>query len=441
METAHAPSQSRSRRRGVALALIAALVGVSVLSACAAPLIGKVGGPSPDPGQGSEIVPEGQHRRCDVPNGTEGFATADPEEVGLDRQGLTDAIHYSTVRGAQSVRVYRHGCLVGQSGNDPAVEHVAMQGWSMTKGVVSTIVGRAITLGEMALDDPIGEHLDGLDQAHAAITVRQLLTQTSGLRMAWINDLWAAGNADSAMLTLRRPFEAEPGTRFLYAQTTLTALVAVLEGAVGEDIQSFAARELFEPVGIDSKQWRWGRDPSGRSQGFFDLEMTPSAWSRLGQLLLDEGSWGGRRLISADYIREGSVGTEANPAYGFLWWTNRGDWHFNAGFPAYVRKDRPLWPTMPRDAFGYTGLFDQEVTVIPSLDMVVVRLGLPPDIFYDPLGEAPGIRPKWDWRFDRQLMQSVTDVEVHDPGDWVYEGPEPDVDWSHVIDWNLPPFG
>lgn len=419
-----------------AVRLVAVAMVWVVAAGCASPLIGRAGGsdrPRTDPQAGPVD--------CGAPSGAEPFGVADPEEVGLDSAGVRRAVEYSTVRGAQSVRIYRHGCLVARSGNDPTSERVRMPGWSMTKGVLSTIVGRAVGMGLLEVDDPIGKYIDGLDAKHAALTVRHLLTQTSGLRMAWLNDLWAAGNGDAATLTLRRPFEAEPGTRFLYAQTTLTALVAVVESAVGEDIQSFAARELFEPIGIGAGHWHWDRDASGRSHGFSALDMTPLAWSRLGQLLLDEGRWGDRQLIPPEYIRQGRVGTDANPGYGFLWWTNSGDWHFNAGFPAYERKDRPLWPALPRDAFAYTGLFDQEVTVVPSLDMVIVRLGLPPDVFPDPLGESPGIRPKWDWRFDRLLMQSVTDVKVHDPGDWVYEGPEPDLDWSHIIEWSLPPFG
>jgi CubicO group peptidase (beta-lactamase class C family) len=427
-----ATSPGRPAARLAAATATLVLLGAS--AGCARPLIGGGG-----PGAHTPAA-VGEPHRCDPPPAGTAFATAEPESVQLDRKGLEAAVHYATVRGAQSVRIYRHGCLVARSANDPATERVPLSGWSMTKGVVATVVGRAVALGHLGVDDPISAHLDGLDPAHGAITVRQLLTQTSGLRFAWVNDLWAATYADSAALTLQRPFEAAPGSRFLYAQTTLTVLVAIVEAAVGEDFQAFAARELFEPIGIRRGDWRWGRDGAGRTQGFFALEMTPIAWSKLGQLLLDEGSWRGRPLLEPDYIRRGAEGSAANPGYGFNWWTNAGDWHLNSGFPGYERKDRPLWPALPRDAFGYSGLFDQEVTVVPSLDMVIVRMGLPPELFGDPLGESPGIRPKWDWRFDRLLMQSVTDVDVPDPGDWRYEGPEPPVDWQHIMEPALPPF-
>lgn len=364
----------------------------------------------------------------------------------MDRERLRRAVSYATARGAQSVRIYRHGCLVARSGNDPVTEKMRLAGWSMTKGVVSVVVGRAAAMGLLSVDDPISKYLDGfegieLDQAHGELTIRQFLTQTTGLRMAWVNDLWAAGSTDSAADELARPFQAEPGSTFLYAQTAVTVLVAVVEAATGEDFGDFARRELFEPLGIPRIQWHWGRDGSGRIQGFAFLDMAPVAWARLGHLLLDEGMWGGRRLLDADYILQGREGTEANPGYGFLWRTNSGDWNIDSGFPHYERKDEPNWPGLPRDAFAFSGLFDQHVIVIPSLDMVVVRMGFPPEVFGDPLGESPGIRPNFSWNFNRLLMKAVTDVQVHDPGPWRFVPPDHRVDIDNLIELTLPPFG
>lgn len=363
----------------------------------------------------------------------------------MDRTRLQRAVSYATARGAQSVRIYRHGCLVARSGNDPITEKMRLAGWSMTKGVVSVVVGRAVSMGLLEIDDPISEYLDGydgieLDRAHGELTVRRFLTQTTGLRMAWVNDLWAAGLADSVADELARPFQAEPGSTFLYAQTAVTVLVALVEAAAGEDFQSFADRELFRPLGIPRIQWRWDRDGSGRTQGFAFLDMTPVAWARLGHLLLREGMWGGRRLIDADYIRQGRDGTDANPGYGFLWRTNSGAWNIDSGFPRYVRKDEPNWPGLPRDAFAFSGLFDQHMIVIPSLDMVIVRMGPPPELFGDPIGESPGIRPNYAWTFNRLLMKAVTDERVHDPGPWRFVPPDNRVDIENIIEPALPPF-
>lgn len=427
---------------------VAAVSLVSVLclvsASCARPLLSAN---IADSSGGLDLASaEGRTFNCSTPVGSAPFATAGAEHLDLDRARLERAVSYATARGAQSVRIYRHGCLVARSGNDPVTEKMRLAGWSMTKGVVSTVVGRAVSMGLMSVDDPISHYLDApdgteLDQAHGELTIRQFLTQTTGLRMAWVNDLWAAGTTDSVADELARPFQAEPGSTFLYAQTAVTVLVALVEAATGEDFQSFAGRELFEPLGIPRIQWRWDRDGAGRSQGFAFLEMAPVAWARLGHLLLREGMWGGRRLIDADYIRQGREGTDANPGYGFLWRTNSGEWNIDSGFPTYERKDEPNWPGLPRDAFAYSGLFDQHMIVIPSLDMVVVRMGLPPELFGDPIGESPGIRPAYAWRFNRLLMQAVTDVQVPDPGPWRYVHRDIPVDVENIIEPSLPPFG
>ncbi|MFV0316847.1 MAG: serine hydrolase domain-containing protein [Microthrixaceae bacterium] len=417
------------------------VVSVSVVSMLAASCAGPLLSGSFNPGGDSEGTAEVEASPgCDTPEGAADFGEAPPSLMDMDAQRLTDAVGYATARGAQSVRIYRHGCLVARSGLDVFTEDTPLTSWSMAKGVVSTVVGRAINLGYMSLDDPIGEYLDGLDAQHAALTVRQFLTQTTGMRMAWVNDLWFAGSGDSAADVLSRPFQAEPGTTFLYAQTAVTALVAVTEAAVGEDFQSFARRELFAPIGITDDQWRWARDGAGRTQGFAWLDMAPVAWARLGHLLLNEGMWGERRLIDEDFVREGSHGTAANAGYGFLWRTNDGDWNIDSGFPSYKRKDQPNWPGLPRDAFGYSGLFDQIMVVIPSLDMVILRMGLPSELFGDPIGESPGIRPSFGWRYNRLLMKSVTDVDVYDPGPWVYRKDDSPLDLSNIFAPDIAPF-
>ena len=433
-------------RRGLggSVRAVLALAGLAVAlsaSACAAPLLPSGtrgdGGGSGDP---ADLEPVS----CATPVGSADFATAGAQDVGLDRGDLARAVGYASARGAQSVRVYRHGCLVARSGNDPLTENMRLPGWSMTKGVVSMVVGRAEELGLLSVDDPISAYLDtaalDLDPAHASLTPRHFLTQTSGLRMAWVNDLWAAGSQDSVADVLSRPFQAEPGSTFLYAQTAVSVLVAVVEGASGEDFQDFARRELFEPIGIPRSDWRWQRDAAGTTQGFAFLDMTPTAWARLGHLLLREGRWGTEQLLDPVYIQQGRTGTTANAGYGFLWRTNSGGWNIDSGVPYYKRTEEPNWPGLPRDAFALSGLFDQIVIVVPSLDMVVVRLGLPTEVFGDPLGESPGIRPSFTWRFDRLVMAAVADTQVHDPGPWSHEYDDTPLDVSNIIEPALPPF-
>jgi len=417
--------------------VVVTLASALTASACMVPPVVSTGVPG---GGASPGRSPGDRISCALPSGAADFATAAPGAVGLDPAAVQRAVAYASDRGAESVRVYRHDCLVAASGLDAQYADQPLEGWSATKGVVSIAVGRAVALGLLAVDDPVGRYLPGLPADHAAITVRQFLTQTSGLRMAWANDLWAASATDSVADVLARPLEARPGERFLYAQTAVSVLPAVVAAAAHEDFRSFVRRELFEPLGITDREWSWAHDPAGNTQGFAFLRLAPVGWARLGELLLHEGRWGDRRLLPAEYVRGGAEGTAVNPAYGFLWWTNHGDTQLTAGFPDYERIDHRLWTALPPDAFGLSGLFGQDITVIPSLDMVLVRMGLPAELIMDPFGEPHGHRPPWDHRYHRMLMAGVLDARVADPGDWVWGGDDPPLDLFHIVEPGLPPF-
>ncbi|MGB3412242.1 MAG: serine hydrolase [Microthrixaceae bacterium] len=407
-------------------------VFVLLATGCGSPVVGALNRASGPP---SAVEPPEGTFDCQQPGSDGSFSRVDPSKVDMQADAVAKAIAYASDRGAQSVRVYRHDCLVGTSWLDDTNSWSPMDAWSMTKGVVSIIAGRAYTQGKLDLDATIGTYLQGLDVPHAALTVRQFLTQTTGLRFAWANDLNDAANFDSAALVLKRPFEADPGSTFIYAQTTVTALVSVIEAAVGEDLQAYAEREVFEPIGIRHNSWHWDRDGSGRTQGFAFLEMSPDSFARLGSLLLNDGVWNGRQIISTDYIRQGSMGTGANTGYGFLWRTNFGP----PGVEPSADAIREGVPAATARTYWLSGMFNQNVFVLPELDMVVVRMGLPADVFGDPYGESVGARPDWDHRFFQFLLGGVTDVDVPDPGPW-QPGPEglPNgIDADHLIALDL----
>lgn len=426
-------------RPGLVVSLLL-LAGVLASSCSASPLVVVGSRFATSAATVDRDAPRPQAMRCAEPaTGSDAASSAtlvDPQAVGLDSALVRQAVDYAVAKGTQSVRVYRHGCLVGVGSDDPQLERQPLPGWSMTKGVVSMLVGRAVTLGRLSVDDPIGRYLDVADPRKAAITVRQLLNQTSGLRMVWTDDLLDS-TRDSVSSLLARPFEAVPGTTFDYAQTTVTALGAVVEAAVGEDLQTFAQQELFGPLGIAASDWDWFRDGAGHSQGYAFLQMTPDAWGRLGRLLLQDGVWGHRRLLSSAYIAQGRSGTAANPCYGFLWRNNDGVGCHQTGPLLGLETEGNWMPTVPADSYGLSGMFDQVVLVIPSLDMVVVRLGLPHQVFPDPLGDVDGQQPSMTWRIFRILMSGVTDTRVPDPGEWT-PTPMGAVDWVHIFPVPVP---
>lgn len=337
------------------------------------------------------------------------FRTASPGDVSMDESLLRQAVSAASLNLASSFRVYRHDCLVAVSGNDWRSAGAPSNLWSGTKAIVSLLVGRAFTLGFLDLDDPIGRYLPEYDAAHGAITIRQLLSQTSGLRFAWLNDA-TPSLPNSVTFVGSLPFDHAPGTYFEYAQAPITVLAEVVTRAVGVDIQTFARDELFRPLGIADADWYWARDRTGHTIGYAQLSMRPLDLATIGSLLLRHGRWAGSQLIDSRYLDQAVAGTPTNPGYGFLFWTNAGHWYYSASILVRHRIDRRWVASAPPDMLALSGLGDQFVFVVPSLDLVVVRTGF--------FGSSP-----WRHEFFRTLGHAVTDVVVPDVGPFTGEAP------------------
>ena len=211
---------------------------------------------------------------------------------------------------------------------------------SVTKSVVGVLVGIALRDGAIRdLDVPLLELLPGREPSAPAlrdITLRHVLTMTAGL--AWDelshpysdprNDehaMWLS--EDPVGYLLARPIAAPAGSAFLYNGGLPNALAAAVETAVGEDIASYAVRELLCPLGV--QRFEWVRHRSGLHVAASGLRLTPRDMARVGQLMLDEGRWGGRQIVPADFARDmlaAQVDTRGRglaPHYGYQWWVSR----------------------------------------------------------------------------------------------------------------------
>ncbi|MES2258009.1 MAG: serine hydrolase domain-containing protein [Pseudomonadota bacterium] len=370
--------------------------------------------------------------QCALPASGQLFAARNAALLGFDQARLDAAIQFGERVPSVSIRVYRHGCLAGKSGLDPASVYVPQPLFSGSKTVVSLAVGRAVTMGYLQLDDPIGTYLPQADAAHGAITVRQLLNQTSGLQLV-LADEAAALTADPVQYTLALPSWYAPGTEFMYAQNTLTTLSRVLERATGQDFQAFVQQQLMARVGIARDHWVWLRDRSGTTFAWGGLLMRPDDEARLGHLMLNNGKWGTDRLISNAYMEQATTGTAANPGHGFLLWLNAGDQFKAASIGRPVPVAHPVLPGTPRDTYASLGAMGQMTVVVPSRDLVFVRNGP---------GGADTVEGKDVNELVRLVVAAVADMpQITDPGPYDYAAPAGAGDLvsldNNLADWRL----
>jgi len=295
--------------------------------------------------------------KCGLPSDAhDGWAISSPEEQALNSALLCtmgDGISEGKLANVDDVVVVRHGVLVyeryypqKQLPTDATTLH---RGYSMTKSVVSLLVGIAVDRGWIKdLDVPIvsyfPENADLIMPDKAPITLRHLLTMSAKL-----------GRSDA------------PGVSFDYNNGETELVGAVLQKATGKTVDVLAQENIFEPLGITDVEWI--KDPfSGIAQSARGLILRPRDWAKIGQLVLNRGVWEGTQIVpaswivksTAEQIKAGSASSEHIKAegpnsYGYQWWLGRS-----------LDKDRRV------EWIAAMGFNSQKTIIIPALDMVVV---------------------------------------------------------------------
>jgi CubicO group peptidase (beta-lactamase class C family) len=257
-------------------------------------------------------------------------------EHGFDVDRLFYAMGLAQATGTVSgIVVERHGVVVAEGHYMDVPPWGLNETWSVTAAMTSLLTGVALDRGYLeGLDQPLGELLvpwsDHLDQDKAGITIRQLLTMTSGVSrpagspeefFTWMDQM------DQVAWVLDLPLLAPPGERYRFDDGAAHLLAAALREASGMNLWELASEALLEPMGIP--QVEWAVDPQGVNYGAFGLRMRTRDMVKLGRLVLDEGRWDGHQLVSEDWVRA-MITPRVHPypdspewGYGYLWKVGR----------------------------------------------------------------------------------------------------------------------
>jgi CubicO group peptidase (beta-lactamase class C family) len=178
--------------------------------------------------------------------------------------------------------------------------------------------------------------------------------------------------SDMAAYAESMPIETAPGTAWNYHDGNTVILAHVIRQAAGgsaSDLMRLARQELFGPLGM--RQVALEFDASGNAEGSSQMLASARDWARFGQLYLNDGVVGGKRILPEGWVKYSAAPTPgAWVGMGAGFWTNLGD-----SFGATYRAERG----MPRDAYFAKGTIGQYVVIVPSEKLVVVRLGRSPN--------------------------------------------------------------
>jgi CubicO group peptidase (beta-lactamase class C family) len=353
---------------------------------------------------------------CKPPGAGKEWKRASAASVDLDAAAVKEALALATTGAGSTAAVYRHGCLVETKAGAGGSRDRTYESWSSGKSAVSLAAGRAMTLGLLSPDDRVGALIPEADREHGALTVRQLLEMASGLHWNFIRDYSQSRTENRVNDALTLPFDHKPGTYFEYAQSTVALTAEVVARAADVDFQTFVHRELFTPIGIERGSWTWLREGHGHTLGFMGLQLRPRDYARLGQLMLQRGVWGSKRVLSEDFVEAATTPSRANPGYGWFWWVNRGTRFIGPTIEGRSDFARRLVESAPADMFSAIGFGDQWVMVFPSLDMVLTRSS--PSGGGNPTGQA-----ELKHNVVQVLMRAARDKRVPSSGPFAAKGP------------------
>ena len=212
--------------------------------------------------------------------------------------------------------------------------------FSMSKSIISLLIGVALDEGKIkSLDEPAANYLPELKGEKEKITIRHLLTMSSGL--SWsestispfcdVAELYY--DSDDRDLTLnRRDIEEDPGVIWRYKSGDTQILVYIIEAVTGKSVSEYASEKLWIPMGAESEaMWSLTGDENSSEKSFCCFYSTSRDFVRLGKLVNNNCSWNGNQLVSESYMEEFCAlaplkksNGKPNNCYGLQYWIYQG---------------------------------------------------------------------------------------------------------------------
>jgi len=240
--------------------------------------------------------------------------------------------------------------------------------FSVAKSITSTLVGAALRDGHIrSLDDKVSRYIPEMaGSAYDDVSIRQLLTMTSGVRwnedygnpqsdVARFNNHVPEPGVDALVSYLRTlPREAPAGTRWLYSTGETNLVGILLARATGKPLAQYLHEKIWQPVGMEQKA-TWILSKTGQEISGCCIQAAPRDMLRFGQFILQGGVAQGRPVLPDDWLAQATSSRtpigQAGRGYGYQWWTyDTGD-------------------------FAARGIFGQGIFLDPKRQLVIVTNG------------------------------------------------------------------
>lgn len=274
-------------------------------------------------------------------------------------------------RRTRAILVVYDGKIIAEKYADGFDRNSRQLGWSMTKSLTNALFGILVRDEKISMNDqaPVEEWKN---DNRSAITVSNLLQASSGL--AWEENYAGPSDAtnmlfkkrDAGIYASHAPLKDEPGKVFYYSSGTTNLLSWIVRNKVGDSAyHKFPYENLFYKIGMNSMIME--PDAGGTFVGSSYAYATARDWARFGLLFLNDGMWGSERILPEGWVEFTSTPAVGAPLgqYGAQFWLNAG---------AKGNPENRMYPDVPTDLFWADGYEGQNVFIIPSENLVIVKL-------------------------------------------------------------------
>lgn len=284
-----------------------------------------------------------------------------PEAVGIPSQAVLQFVNEveEKISEMHSFMLLRHGKVAAEgwwAPYAPSRRHIL---FSLTKSFTSTAVGLAVAEGRLSVIDPVVSFFPEYVPADASdnlknMRVRQLLSMSTGHQEDATGPMIEQGGEDWVKGFFGLPVENKPGTHFVYNSAASYILGAIVQRVTGMTMREYLMPRLFEPLGIEDPEWE--TCPRGVNLGGWGLSVRTEDIARFGQLYLQKGMWGGKRILPESWVEEATSKQVSN---GF---SPESDWDQGYGYQ--------FWRCR-HNAYRGDGAFGQYCIVMPDQDAVL----------------------------------------------------------------------
>lgn len=278
----------------------------------------------------------------------------------------------------RAVLIVHNGRVIAERYAPGITEDTPLLSWSIAKSFTNALVGILVKQNQITVGTPAAvPEWQTADDPRRSITLDQLLRMSSGLQ--WVEAYAERPVSDVNMMLLlkpdmgtyaaTRPLAVKPDSLWRYSSGTTNIICRLIREKFEsrEAYWAFPRRELFDKLGM--KRVIWETDATGTFVGSSYLYATARDYARFGMLYLNDGVWQGERILPEGWVAYSTTPTRAAPKgeYGAHFWLNRG---------RTAQATERLYPRLPADAFFARGYQGQIIAMIPSRNLVVVRLGM-----------------------------------------------------------------